>query len=157
MFLRHNLFDRGILSLKSSDKFNWHMVGKNHCSAIIPGSAPHYKIYTKNIWFFLLALAAFELFYNNRSGKTREGLGITRWRNSHRRCLIKNGVLGNFAKFTGKHLSQSLFLIKMQVWKASSSKKKTLLGIVSKKELVPLVSNTEKAPAEYKQFFSKFR
>ena len=30
-------------------------------------------------------------------------------RNSHRRCSIKKGVLKNFAKFTGKHLCQSLF------------------------------------------------
>ena len=29
-------------------------------------------------------------------------------RSSHRRCSIKKGVLKNFAKFTGKHLCQSL-------------------------------------------------
>ena len=31
------------------------------------------------------------------------------YRNSHGRCSIKKGVLKNFAKFTGKHLCQSLF------------------------------------------------
>ena len=30
-------------------------------------------------------------------------------RSSHRRCSVKEGVLINFAKFTGKHLRQSLF------------------------------------------------
>ena len=38
---------------------------------------------------------------------------------SHRRCSIKKGVLRNFAKFTGKHLCQSLFLIflwKKRLW-----------------------------------------
>ena len=29
-------------------------------------------------------------------------------RNSHRKCSVKKGVLRNFAKFTGKHLCQSL-------------------------------------------------
>ena len=33
---------------------------------------------------------------------------------SHGRCSIKEGVLKNFAKFTGKHLCQSLFLIKLK-------------------------------------------
>ena len=28
----------------------------------------------------------------------------------HQRCSIKKGVLKNFAKFTGKHLCQRLFL-----------------------------------------------
>ena len=28
------------------------------------------------------------------------------------RCSVKKGVLGNFSKFTGKHLCQSLFLNK---------------------------------------------
>ena len=33
---------------------------------------------------------------------------------SHRRCSVKKGVLSNFAKFTGKHLYQILFLIELQ-------------------------------------------
>ena len=36
-----------------------------------------------------------------------------------RRCSAKKGVLINFAKFTGKHLCQSLFLIKLQACKIS--------------------------------------
>ena len=34
-------------------------------------------------------------------------------RSSHQRCSIKIGVLKNFAKFTGKHLCQSLFFNKV--------------------------------------------
>ena len=34
---------------------------------------------------------------------------FTTIRSSHQRCSMKKGVLRNFAKFTGKHLCQSLF------------------------------------------------
>ena len=34
-------------------------------------------------------------------------------RSSHQRCSIKIGVLKNFAKYTGKHLCQCLFLNKV--------------------------------------------
>ena len=34
-------------------------------------------------------------------------------RSSHRRCSVRKGVLRNFAKFTGKHLRQSLFFDKV--------------------------------------------
>ena len=34
-------------------------------------------------------------------------------RSSHQRCSIKKVVLGNFTKFTGKHLCQSLFFNKV--------------------------------------------
>ena len=34
-------------------------------------------------------------------------------RSSHQRCSVKKGALKNFAKFTGKHLYQSLFLKKV--------------------------------------------
>ena len=34
-------------------------------------------------------------------------------RNSHRRCSVRKGVLTNFAKFTGKHLCQSLYFNKV--------------------------------------------
>ena len=34
-------------------------------------------------------------------------------RSSHQRCSIKEGVLRNFTKFTGKHLCQSLFFNKV--------------------------------------------
>ena len=35
-------------------------------------------------------------------------------KSSRRRCSVKKGVFKNFAIFTGKHLSWSLFLIKLQ-------------------------------------------
>ena len=38
-------------------------------------------------------------------------------RSSHQRCSIRKGGLKKFAKFTGKHLCQSLFLIKLQAIK----------------------------------------
>ena len=40
------------------------------------------------------------------------------FRNSHQGCSMKKGVLRNFAKFTGKHLCQSLFvtLLKKKLW-----------------------------------------
>ena len=34
-------------------------------------------------------------------------------KSSHQRCSVKKGVLRNFAKFTGKHLCQSLFFNKV--------------------------------------------
>ena len=34
-------------------------------------------------------------------------------RSSHRRCSVRKSVLRNFAKFTGKHLCQSLFFNKV--------------------------------------------
>ena len=42
-------------------------------------------------------------------------------RNNHQRCSVKKGVLINFAKFTGKHRCQSLFLNKVAglFWKSS--------------------------------------
>ena len=48
------------------------------------------------------------------SGKT---LKIVIYRSNHQKCSIKKGVFKNFAKFTGKHLCQSLLfnLIKLQV------------------------------------------
>ena len=42
------------------------------------------------------------------------------FRSSQQRCSIENSVLRNFAKFTEKHLCQSLFLIKLQAWQNTS-------------------------------------
>ena len=38
------------------------------------------------------------------------------YRSSHQRCSVKKGVLRNFAKFTGKHLCQSLVFNKVTVY-----------------------------------------
>ena len=37
-------------------------------------------------------------------------------RSSHQRCAIKKGALKNFTKFKGKHLQQSLFFSKVQLY-----------------------------------------
>ena len=61
-------------------------------------------------------------------------------RSSHQRCSVKKGIPGNFTKFTGKHLYQSLFfnkvtdlrpvsfLVKLQTW---DLKKKALAQVFS--------------------------
>ena len=45
--------------------------------------------------------------------KTRVTMHCFNCRSSHQRCSIKKGVFRNFTKFTGKHLCQSLFLMKI--------------------------------------------
>ena len=43
---------------------------------------------------------------------------------SHRRWSLRKVVFRNFAKFSGKHLCQSLFLIKLQLWAYNFIKKR---------------------------------
>ena len=43
----------------------------------------------------------------------QEDQNTSKARSSYRRCSIKKGVLRNFAKFTGKHMRQSLFFNKV--------------------------------------------
>ena len=50
--------------------------------------------------------------------------GHTRFRSSHRRCSVRKAVLENFAKFTGKHLCQSLFFNKVLGWPATLLKRR---------------------------------
>ena len=47
-------------------------------------------------------------------------------RSSHRRCSVKNGVVRNFSKFTGKHSCQSLFFNKVAGLRPSTWLKKSL-------------------------------
>ena len=47
-------------------------------------------------------------------------------RSSHQRCSIKKGVLRNFAKFTGKHMCQSLFFNKVAGLRPATLLKKRL-------------------------------
>ena len=44
------------------------------------------------------------------------GILIAKFRSSRPDVFCEKSVLRNFAKFTGKHLCQSLFLIKLQPW-----------------------------------------
>ena len=46
------------------------------------------------------------------------GRAVLQWvinQSSHQRCSLRKGVLRNFAKFTGKHLCQSLFFNSKQL------------------------------------------
>ena len=52
--------------------------------------------------------------------------GFLERRSSHRRCSVKKGVLRNFAKFTGKHLCQSLFFNKVASLRLATLIKKSL-------------------------------
>ena len=51
---------------------------------------------------------------------------VQKFRSSHRRCSVRKGVLGNFAKFTGKHLCQSLFFNKVAGLRLATLLKKRL-------------------------------
>ena len=41
---------------------------------------------------------------------------VLTFRSSYPKVFYKKGVLRNFVKFTGKHLCQGLFLIKLPAW-----------------------------------------
>ena len=47
----------------------------------------------------------------------------TKCRISHKRCAMEKSVLKNFAKFTGKHLSRSLFFNKIACLRETGSEK----------------------------------
>ena len=49
----------------------------------------------------------------------------------YRRCSIKKAVLKNFAKFIGKHLCWSLFLINLQTYKPATLLEKTPTQVLS--------------------------
>ena len=55
----------------------------------------------------------------------------TSFRSSHRRCSVRKGVFRNFAKFTGKHLCQSLFFNKVAGLACNFIKKETLAQVFS--------------------------
>ena len=63
------------------------------------------------------------------------------FRSSRRRCSVKKGVLKNFAKFTGKHLCQSLFLNKV-AGDACNFIKKEILAQVFSCEFSEIYKNT---------------
>ena len=66
--------------------------------------------------------------YHLKCKKHRMIVGFTtnKCRSSHQRCSVRKGDLGNFAKFRGKHLCQSLFFNKVAGLKPSISLKKRL-------------------------------
>ena len=70
------------------------------------------------------------------------------FRSSRRRCSVRNGVLRSITKFTGKHLYQSLFLMKLQAWglRSATLLKKRLwhrcFPVNFAKFLTPFLQNT---------------
>ena len=67
------------------------------------------------LWFFLQVCNIFLAFKPS----------FQCFRSSHRRCSVRKGVLRNFAKFTGKHLWQSVFLNKVAGWGLGSMRSTT--------------------------------
>ena len=57
--------------------------------------------------------------------------GIAQNRSSRSEVFYKKGVLRNFAKFSGKHLCQSLFLIKVAGLSCNFIKKETVAQVFS--------------------------
>ena len=51
---------------------------------------------------------------------------IPMYRSSHRRCSVRKSVVRNFAKFTGKHLCQTLFFNKVSGMRPGTLFKKRL-------------------------------
>ena len=70
------------------------------------------------------------------------------FRSSHRRFSVRNGVLRSITKFPGKHLYQSLFLMKLQAWglRSATLLKKRLwhrcFPVNFAKFLTPFLQNT---------------
>ena len=73
---------------------------------------------------------------------------IAVFRSSHRRCSVKTVVNRNFAKFTGKHLWQSLYFNKLAGLACNFVKKETLAQVFSI-EFCEISENTFSIFAEY--------
>ena len=63
-------------------------------------------------------------------------------RSSHRKCSVKKSVLRNFAKFTGKHLCQSLFFNNVAGLRPATLLKKETLAQVFSSEFFEISKNT---------------
>ena len=63
----------------------------------------------KLLWYHKKQCATLHMFGSSRSNSSCLTNQWSWFRSSHQRRSIKKGVLKNFAKFTGKHLCQSLF------------------------------------------------
>ena len=66
---------------------------------------------------------------------------LTNVRYSRQEMFCKKGVLRNFAKFTGKHLCQSLFLNKVAVLRPATLLKKEILALVFSCEYCEISKN----------------
>ena len=82
-------------------------------------------------------------------------------RSSHQRCSVRKGILRNFAKFTGKHLCQSLFFNKVAGLSPATLLKKRLwhrcFPVNFAKFLrTPFLQNTSGQQKKYCAFASLF-
>ena len=66
------------------------------------------------------------MFYTRKERKTKEVSEAV-----HSEVFCEKGVFRSFAKFTGKHLCQSLFLINFQASTCNFTKNKTLTQVFS--------------------------
>ena len=89
----------------------------------------------------------------------RDSYIIMRCRSSHQTCSLRKSVLGNFLKFTGQYLCQSLFLLKLQTSACNFIKKETIAQIffcefceISKKTFLQYVSGRLLQEVFYSRF-----
>ena len=80
------------------------------------------------IWELLskMAVLLISFIVNDPLGKEGEKRITFLTRSSHQRCSLKKGVLKTFAKFTGKHMYQSLFFNKFEGLRLAALIKKRL-------------------------------
>ena len=111
---------------KNPKKWNygWRSVLKT-CAALIVGIFERICCFDE---VFLMALTSTELLFIERPYPIFSNLckksslqcyrlyNFLSFRSSHWTCYVRKGVLGNFAKFTGKHMWQSLFFSKAGCW-----------------------------------------
>ena len=83
-------------------------------------TAVHYNMQHKNLVLLFLTLNKYFLLYHCRSTFNgskfyyrAQRVGVSMVGSSRPEVFCKNGVLKNFAKFTGKHLCKSLFFNKV--------------------------------------------
>ena len=98
-------------SLKNNNNYvnNHNKIKKTHFQLLLVGT------------FYRLELSLQYFLYQMRSPVLISALQFhtqikVRLRSSHRRCSVERGVLRNFAKFTGKHLCQTLAMLKCLTW-----------------------------------------
>ena len=79
-----------------------------------------------NIWVLAEAFGYVFQFEPYQGVKKGKQVSSTQCRSSHRKYSVGKGVFKNFAKFTGKHLCQSLFFNKAANLKSTTLLKRRL-------------------------------
>ena len=107
-YFRHRLhLEAWLGSRYISDMFKERQKLQKICKGVIfwNAAAKTKKWFLRNFWE--------KLYWETFFFKVVFSKFCTKSRSSHQRCSIKKAVLNKFAIFTGKHLCQSLFLIKL--------------------------------------------